>query len=200
MVSAFLMEVVLKVLCLSPYPERLRHTFSVTGDDVSSTEDKLELNYARQFDWLVSYGFRRILKRPILDLFPRRAINLHISFLPYNKGAHPNYWSWAERTPSGVTIHEIDAGIDTGPIIAQRMICMSKERTFLDTYCQLQREIEQLFHDTWPAIRDGKFESFPQMGAGTFHYARELPEWEGGWSAKISDVIRERRFTSAHTA
>lgn len=188
----------MKILCLSPYPERLRHALSVTGDEVFATADKLELNQLKGVDWLVSYGYRHILKQDVLDLFPRRAINLHISFLPYNKGAHPNYWSWAERTPSGVTIHEIDAGIDTGPIIAQRMICMSRDRTFLDTYCQLQREIEQLFHDTWPAIRNGNFESFAQMGAGTFHYAKALPEWEGGWGAKISEAIKAP--VSAHTA
>lgn len=45
-----------------------------------------------------------------------------MSYLPYNKGTHPNYWSFIENTPKGVMIHEIDKGIDTGNIIVQKKI------------------------------------------------------------------------------
>ena len=49
-------------------------------------------------------------------------VNLHKAYLPYNKGAHPNFWSFAENTPSGITIHVIDSGIDTGNIIYRKFI------------------------------------------------------------------------------
>ena len=49
-------------------------------------------------------------------------INLHISYLPYNRGAHPNFWSFVENTPSGVSIHQVDSGIDTGKIVIQKQI------------------------------------------------------------------------------
>ena len=44
------------------------------------------------------------MKRPI--------VNLHISYLPFNRGSHPNYWSFVENTPKGVSIHEIDEQIE----------------------------------------------------------------------------------------
>lgn len=176
----------MRILCLSPYPERLKFT----DDDVCEvTTEPLTVETAAGYDWLVSYGYRHILRKPILDLFPRRAINLHIAFLPYNRGAHPNYWSWAEGTPCGVTLHEMDEGIDTGPIIAQRMLALSRDMTFRETYTILQTEIEEMFTRAWPAIRSGDFSSFPQIGGGTYHRARDLPEWPGGWSAKICDCF-----------
>ena len=45
-----------------------------------------------------------------------------MSYLPYNRGAHPNFWSFVNNTVKGVTIHEIDQGIDTGKIILQKSI------------------------------------------------------------------------------
>ncbi|MCL0081308.1 hypothetical protein M1N64_03665 [Peptococcaceae bacterium] len=49
-----------------------------------------------------------------MDKFQGRAINLHISFLPWNRGADPNFWSFIENAPVGVSIHYLDEGIDTG--------------------------------------------------------------------------------------
>ena len=40
-----------------------------------------------------------------------------MSFLPYNRGSHPNFWSFVENTPKGVSIHEVSNGIDDGDII-----------------------------------------------------------------------------------
>jgi len=157
----------MRVLCLSPYPERLAAVFEAVGDTMSATKAPVVAEQMAGVDWLVSYGYRHILKRPILDFFPRRAINLHLAFLPYNRGAHPNYWAWAEGTPSGVTIHEIDDGIDTGPVIAQRMLVLLREKTFRETYVELQAEIEEMFSRSWPVIRTGRFTSLPQIGPGT---------------------------------
>ena len=45
-----------------------------------------------------------------------------MSYLPFNRGAHPNFWSFVDNTPSGVSIVEIDKGIDTGPVIYKKKI------------------------------------------------------------------------------
>jgi len=44
--------------------------------------------------------------------------------LPYNKGSHPNFWSFIENSPKGVSIHEIDEGIDTGKLIASKKLLL----------------------------------------------------------------------------
>ena len=57
----------------------------------------------------------------MLDQINYRAINLHISYLPWNRGADPNLWS-AVGMPKGVTIHYINDGFDTGDILFQKAI------------------------------------------------------------------------------
>jgi methionyl-tRNA formyltransferase len=49
-------------------------------------------------------------------------LNLHISLLPLNRGAHPAAWAIREGTKHGVTIHKIDSGLDTGEIVYQEEI------------------------------------------------------------------------------
>lgn len=57
-------------------------------------------------------------------------MNLHISYLPWNKGADPNFWSCIDGTPAGVTLHHIDAGVDTGDIIAQALMSSARARSW----------------------------------------------------------------------
>ena len=125
----------------------------------------------------------------MLSANPNRFINLHIAYLPFNRGANPNYWSWAEGTPSGVTIHEIDEGIDTGPIIAQSLLALSPENTFKATYAELLEAMEELFVRCWPSIRMGYAARHPQRGSGSFHLSRQLPATFPGWDQRIRDVF-----------
>jgi len=61
-----------------------------------------------------------LLREPLLDAFAGRIINLHLGLSPYYRGAGTNFWPLVNREPEyvGATIHYLDAGIDTGPIIA----------------------------------------------------------------------------------
>ena len=87
---------------------------------VDHTEEKIEAT--KGYDCVVSYGYRHILKQNVIDGFDCPIFNLHISYLPYNRGAHPNFWSFYDNTPSGVTIHLIDSGVDTGQIVKQKYV------------------------------------------------------------------------------
>lgn len=61
-----------------------------------------------------------ILREPFLSAFEGRIINIHLGLSPYYRGAGTNFWPLVNREPEyvGATIHYLDAGIDTGPIIA----------------------------------------------------------------------------------
>jgi methionyl-tRNA formyltransferase len=61
-----------------------------------------------------------ILREPLLSTFAGRLINIHLGLSPYYRGAGTNFWPLVNREPEyvGATIHYLDAGIDTGPIIA----------------------------------------------------------------------------------
>jgi hypothetical protein len=180
----------MKVLVLSPYADNIVAAIHAAGDTAIVTQEKIDAGDIGDARFLVSFGYRHILRKPILDLFDKRALNIHISALPFNRGAHPNAWAWIDGTPSGVTMHVIDEGIDTGPIVAQRIIPLDPERTLAETYSDLIREAEQMFAAYWPFIRTERYLTFPQFAGGSHHYARELPGTITSWHIKAGSLRR----------
>ena len=76
-------------------------------------------------DWVVSAGFMRILGAPVLERFPGRIINTHPALLPNFPGAHAVRDALAAgAVETGSTVHFVDAGVDTGPVIAQRAVAI----------------------------------------------------------------------------
>ncbi|MFC3689382.1 phosphoribosylglycinamide formyltransferase [Aquipuribacter hungaricus] len=74
-------------------------------------------------DWLVSAGFMRILGPAVLAAFPQRILNTHPALLPSFPGAHAVRDALAHGVRvSGCTVHLVDAGTDTGPVLAQEAV------------------------------------------------------------------------------
>lgn len=89
--------------------------------------------------------------------------NLHISLLPYNREASPNFFSFIENTPKGVTIHQIDEVLDTGPILAQKELFFDESKeTFASSYEKLILEIQMLFKENWSSISDKNYQLYAQ--------------------------------------
>ena len=142
------------------------------------------------FDLAISFGYRHILEINTINSSSAPIINLHISYLPYNRGAHPNFWSFFEGTPSGVSIYLIDKGIDTGPILFQRYANFPKTATtFTQTYKFLIELIEQLFIENLQSIIAKSYSSKKQRHKGTYHCVANLPNSFTGWGAVIEDEI-----------
>ncbi|UOD35080.1 formyl transferase [Deferribacteraceae bacterium V6Fe1] len=146
---------------------------------------------------IISYNYRYIISKEIVNLFRNKIINLHISLLPYNRGAHPNVWSFIEDTPKGVTIHMIDEGLDTGDIIFQKELQFDEnEETFFTTYDKLNIEIQNLFKENWGKIKTGSFITKKQDNRkATIHKKNELDNLlkffgDKFWHTKISDIKR----------
>jgi UDP-2,4-diacetamido-2,4,6-trideoxy-beta-L-altropyranose hydrolase len=144
-------------------------------------------------DFLVSFGYKHILKKDILDLFKRNnAINLHISLLPYNRGADPNFWSFVDDTPKGVTIHLIDEGVDTGDIIVQKEVFFGSDETLKTTYHKLQIEIISLFKKNWPKIKENKIKLLKQNDNGTKNYLKDKEKFihllNKGWDTPVVNL------------
>lgn len=74
-------------------------------------------------DWLVSAGFMRILGPAVLAAFPQRIVNTHPALLPSFPGAHAvrDALAYGVRV-TGCTVHLVDEGTDTGPVLAQRAV------------------------------------------------------------------------------
>jgi len=134
----------MKVLFLGPEDSPLVQYLSFTGEDVISTVHPLTQEFLdlHNPDFLISYNYWPIIKDWVLKRYSDKVINLHISFLPWNKGLNPNFWSHYENTPKGVTIHYVDQGIDTGDIIAQKKVQFSPDDTLATSYSKLHNEIQ----------------------------------------------------------
>lgn len=91
-------------------------------------------------------GFMRLVKRPLLDAFPSRILNIHPSLLP----AFPGLGAWKQAveagvSESGVTVHLVDAGMDTGPILGQERVTVFPEDTPQTLHARLQTVEHRLY-------------------------------------------------------
>lgn len=185
----------MKLLLLGPRRPELINYLSSFRDEVLNTDLPLlkKSEYLPGIDFIISYGYRHILKKEVLDIFPQKAINLHISLLPWNRGADPNLWSFLEDTPKGVTIHYLDAGVDTGEILAQKEVDYRPGDTLRTSYERLTKVIEDLFRQTWPLIRRGRLNSFPQLKGGSYHRKADREEFNhllvDGWDTPVINLI-----------
>jgi methionyl-tRNA formyltransferase len=139
--------------------------------------DQLDIVHRIAPEFIISVGFEYLVPPDILDIPSEDAINLHPSYLPYNRGKSPNVWPLIEGTPAGVTLHSMDAEFDTGDIIAQQRVVTE----FSDTGETLHKRLEdaqfELFTETWPNIESGDVEYSPQDDAdGTYHTKADFVE------------------------
>ncbi|MDB9760427.1 formyltransferase family protein [Pelagibacteraceae bacterium] len=151
---------------------------------------KLEVKDIKDIDLIICFGYRHVVKKNLLKIIKAPIINLHISFLPFNKGSHPNFWSFMEGTKSGVTIHRIEEKIDKGKILFQKEIKFNlnknkKKLTFENTYRMLKTEIENLFLKNIKNIFQNNLTGFYPNIKGTFHKKKDLPKLLANWKQNI---------------
>lgn len=101
-----------------------------------------------QVDLIVLAGFMRILKGDFLRAFEGRVINIHPSLLP----SFPGLEAWKQALDYGVkvagcTVHFVDQGVDSGPIIGQHTVPVLPD----DTAATLHARIQQAEHELYPA-------------------------------------------------
>jgi len=128
-------------------------TFVFRAKDYSSKEDyeqeisaHLKLN---QVDLVVLAGYMRLIGSTLLTDFEGRIINIHPSMLPAFPGKDAIGQALAARVKvSGVTVHYVDAGMDTGPIIAQQAVTVEED----ETKESLQKKIHEVEHILYPAV------------------------------------------------
>lgn len=167
----------MKVLCLynNPCAAVLFDWLHGQGHEIVTRGERLSAEWCaeQQFDLAVSYTYRYILSEDILEALHFNAVNLHNSFLPWNRGADPNLWSILERTPRGVTLHYMDAGLDKGGIIAQQFVPLQEKDTLKTSYDALDQAAKDLFKEAfayYPYWRE--MEKIPK-GKGTYHSLRD---------------------------
>src|SRR3989441_8749751 len=107
-----------------------------------------------QVDLIVLAGFMRILKGDFLRAFPERVVNIHPALLP----SFPGLEAWKQALDYGVkvtgcTVHFVDQGIDTGPILAQQTVPVLDDDTPATLHERIQQAERVLYPTTIAALR-----------------------------------------------
>lgn len=106
----------------------------------------------REIDWVVLAGFMRILSPTFVHPFLGKVINIHPALLPKYPGTHSIQRAFeAGEREVGVTVHYVDEGVDTGPIIAQERIEVRKGESLEG----LTERVHQLEHKIYPDVLQG---------------------------------------------
>ena len=109
-------------------------------------------------DTVVLAGFMRIVKAGLLGAFPNRVINIHPALLP----AFPGVESWKQALDygckvAGVTVHFVDSGTDTGPIIVQRAVPVVEGDTPASLHARIQVEEHIAYPDALRIVASGNY-------------------------------------------
>ena len=108
-------------------------------------------------DTVVLAGFMRIVKPKLLAAFPNRVLNIHPALLPAFPGVH----SWTQALDygckvAGVTVHFVDGGTDTGPIIVQKCVPVLEDDTPETLHARIQVEEHKAFPEALALLAAGR--------------------------------------------
>ena len=117
--------------------------------DRISSRPTLEIVRSKPYDFIVSDRSRLIIPESVIHELDGKVINLHPSFLPYNRGDQPLLWAAVEGTPFGVTIHQVNEKFDEGPIICQTKLSLIEDITLSEAYNIVRKYMVSLFDISW---------------------------------------------------
>jgi methionyl-tRNA formyltransferase len=136
-------------------PERLR-----APDSIAAVQDLAP-------DLLILADYGQIVPAALLDLPRHGALNLHPSLLPRHRGATPvSATILAGDAETGVSLMRMDAGLDTGPLIAQRRTPVAPIETAPDLEARLAQLAADLLAEALPGWLAGTMPASPQPGTG----------------------------------
>lgn len=150
-------------------------TVHTTTPEIISRARKLGMSGAKG-DTGFSMHYPYLLKPDVISAY-KVIYNIHPGLLPYGRCCYPVFWSLWQNEPSGCTLHIIDEGIDTGPIIDQKRVIKYEWDTGGSLHRRVSEMEKALFLEYWPRIVGGEtLAAMPQSGGGSIHYKRDFFE------------------------
>jgi methionyl-tRNA formyltransferase len=142
----------------------LRAVVSECGEEV------LELLSHVQPDILFSVYYRALLSRDALEIPPLGCVNIHPSLLPRYRGPTPTAWAILNaETTFGITIHYMDAGIDTGDVLAQEIHDIDRDETGYELHMRAMRLGADLLRRTFRGIVNRTLTRNQQAGPVSYY-------------------------------
>ena len=128
-------------------------------------------------DFLFSCYYRHMLKKPLLDLPSRGALNLHGSLLPRYRGRCPVNWVLINgEQETGVTLHYMEEKPDKGNIVGQERVAIQPEDTALTLFARMTVAAGTLIREAYPLLRAGTAPRLPQDQSLASYFGGRRPE------------------------
>lgn len=190
--------------CLPKLTQQLIVKNQIVTFEYDSEEHVMSHILAHGVTTVVLAGWSHILHE--LHMHDLNVINIHPGYLPYNRGTRSWYWAICENTPFGATIHRVDDGVDTGPILWRQQIDLDPTDTGESAHRKgreaavvlLTRHLDDIAYENFPPAR-------VQEGMNsTAHNVAQYNECE--WlepglydGHALVDELRARTFDNAHS-
>lgn len=158
----------------SPVKQRaLAHGLTVAQPDTLKTPELRAPLVEAAPDLLVVVAYGLLLPRAVLDIPRLGCINIHASLLPRWRGAAPIHRAIeAGDARTGITLMQMDEGLDTGPMLAERTVDIAADDTTATLHDRLAVTGAQLLIDTLPALLAGRIRAVPQPADGACYAAK----------------------------
>ncbi len=136
----------------------LKHTNFKNKEDFDS--ELVRILKSNNVDLVILAGFMRILTPVLLKAFPRRIMNIHPALLPSFPGLHSQKQAVDYGVKiSGCTVHFVDEGVDTGPIIIQSAVPVLDDDTEETLAARILKEEHRIYPQAIQLFADGSLET-----------------------------------------
>ncbi len=146
----------------------------------------------RDIDWLFVVGWSQLVRKAVLGAPKRGVLGIHPTLLPEGRGRAPIPWAilkGLEKT--GVTLFKIDEGVDSGPIISQKVIVIDPRETASTLYSKVEEKHRELIRTCLPYLESDSIALQDQdEGKATYWPARKPEDGEIKTDMTVEEVDR----------
>jgi methionyl-tRNA formyltransferase len=148
--------------------------------------ETIEAVRSREIDWLFIIGWSQIARRGILNVPKRGCLGMHPTLLPKGRGRAAIPWAIIKGLEStGVTLFKLDAGVDTGPILAQEVLPLSPNETATQLYGRVEDAHRTLISRVWSDLAEDKLTLQEQDHSLATEWPERRPE-DGAFHASMA--------------
>ena len=189
--------------------ESIRKKLCEQGFEVFVSPDPYDADLIDDFapDIILSSGYDRLLRPKTVQKYSQRIVNLHAAYLPWARGIGTTLFATILRYPYGVSVHFINEGLDTGNLIARKLVRTEQGDTLRTLYSKLLSATEELFFDFLPKLVTGQTNGVPQEELGEIDTNRSRLQFESvmdacpnGYDTLITDLEKFRDSLEASNA
>lgn len=132
---------------------------------------------AHKIDWLFIIGWSQIAKTDIMQAPQIGVLGMHPTLLPFGRGRAAIPWAILKGLPeTGVTLFQLDEGIDTGPILAQQIVPITANENATSLYDKIADAHQALIRKIWADLQNNCLRPMPQDHSKATEWPGRRPE------------------------